>query len=115
MKPKVCVLGGGSWGTTVATLASQNMPTTLWVRDGELAESIDQNQENPTYLPRIRLPEDLRATCDMSEAVAQADLVVMGVPSHGFRTVLEQVAEAISTSVPVISLAKGLEQESLLQ
>lgn len=115
MKPKVCVLGGGSWGTTVATLASQNMPTTLWVRDGELAESIDQNQENPTYLPRIRLPEDLRATCDMSEAVAQADLVVMGVPSHGFRTVLEQVAEAISPSVPVISLAKGLEQESLLR
>jgi len=108
-------MGGGSWGTTVATLASQNAPTTLWVRDGELAESIDQNQENPIYLPRIRLPEDLRATCDMTEAVTNADLVVMGVPSHGFRTVLEHVAETIKPSVPVISLAKGLEQESLLR
>ncbi|MFP6638978.1 MAG: NAD(P)H-dependent glycerol-3-phosphate dehydrogenase [Myxococcota bacterium] len=115
MTLKVAVLGGGSWGTTVATLASQNAATTLWLRQSELAASICQQHENSVYLPGIRLPEDLKATTEMGEAVGQADIVVMGVPSHGFRSVLEQVQREIQPSVPVISLAKGLEQESLLR
>ena len=80
--PRVAVLGGGSWGTTVATLASQNAPTTLWVRDQELARSIARDHENPVYLPKIRLPEDLRATDDLGDAVSNADLIVMGAYGH---------------------------------
>ena len=115
MKLRVAVLGGGSWGTTVATLASQNAETTLWLRRAELAEAIRQRHENSIYLPGIRLPDDLKATSEMGEAVGQADLVVMGVPSHGFRSVLDRVRGEIQPGVPVISLAKGLEQDSLLR
>ena len=96
MMSKVAVLGGGSWGTTVATLASQNAPTTLWVRDPALAESVGRDHENPVYLPGIRLPEDLEATSEMHQAMAEADLVVMGVPSHGFRSVLEEAAAELT-------------------
>lgn len=115
MMSKVAVLGGGSWGTTVATLASQNAPTTLWVRDPALAESVGRDHENPVYLPGIRLPEDLEATSEMHQAMAEADLVVMGVPSHGFRSVLEEAAAHLRPSVPILSLAKGLEESSLLR
>ncbi|MEE3327539.1 MAG: NAD(P)H-dependent glycerol-3-phosphate dehydrogenase, partial [Myxococcota bacterium] len=80
-----------------------------------LAESVDRDHENPVYLPGVRLPEDLQATCELDSAVAKADLIVMGVPSHGFRSVLEQAAAAIRPSVPIISLAKGLEEGSLLR
>jgi glycerol-3-phosphate dehydrogenase (NAD(P)+) len=115
MMPRVAVLGGGSWGTTVATLASQNAPTTLWVRDPDLARSVAHDHENPVYLPGIRLPEDLRATDTLSEALSEAELVVMGVPSHGFRSVLHQAAPFIRPGVPILSLAKGLEEGSLLR
>lgn len=115
MTIKVAVLGGGSWGTAVASLASQNAPTTLWLRRSELAEAIRQQHENPVYLPGVRLPEDLKATSELGEAVGPADVVVMGVPSHGFRSVLDQVKDEIRPDVPVISLAKGLEQGSLLR
>ena len=115
MKLSVAVLGAGSWGTTVATLASRNAPTVLWSRSQDLALQINAEHVNPRYLPDHRLPEDLRATHSLEEAVSQADVVVMGVPSHGFRETLEQVAKSIRAWVPVISLAKGLEEGSLLR
>ena len=115
MKLSVAVLGAGSWGTTVAALASRNAPTVLWSRSQDLALQINAEHVNPRYLPDHRLPEDLRATSSLEEAVSQADVVVMGVPSHGFRETLEQVAKSIRAWVPVISLAKGLEEGSLLR
>jgi glycerol-3-phosphate dehydrogenase (NAD(P)+) len=99
----------------VAALASHNAPTVLWARRPELAEEIQRAHTSERYLPGVRLPEDLRATSDVAEAVAEADVVVMGVPSHGFRSVLEQVARSIRAWVPVISLAKGLEEGTLLR
>jgi glycerol-3-phosphate dehydrogenase (NAD(P)+) len=115
MSLRVSVLGAGSWGTTVATLASQNGPTVLWARRSDVAEEINRAHTNERYLPDVRLPEDLRATDDIEDAVRGADVVVMGVPSHGFRSALGEVAKSIRPWVPVISLAKGLEQDSLLR
>lgn len=115
MRLGVAVLGSGSWGSTVAALASHNAPTTLWARRPDLADEITREHTNERYLPGVRLPEDLRATRDVAEAVRDADVVVMGVPSHGFRPVLEEVAHSIRAWVPVISLAKGLEEGSLLR
>lgn len=115
MRLRVAVLGAGSWGSTVAWLASHNVPTVLWARRPDLAEEINRAHTNERYLGSVRLPEDLRATADVAEAVTDADVVVMGVPSHGFRSVLEQVARSIRAWVPVISLAKGLEEGTLLR
>jgi glycerol-3-phosphate dehydrogenase (NAD(P)+) len=115
MQPRVAVMGAGSWGTTVAKLASQNAPTVLWSRNADLADEINRAHSNERYLPGIRLPEDVRATHSIEEAVHDADVVVMGVPSHGFRTVLDEVAKSIRDGVSVISLAKGLEEGTLLR
>ena len=112
MKLQVALLGGGSWGTTVAAMVSRNAPITLWARDAATVDDINHNRCNSRYLPDIALPAGLRATQDLGEAVGKADVVVMGVPSHSFRAVLEEVASHIRPWVPVISLTKGLELAS---
>jgi len=115
MRLRVAVLGAGSWGTTVATLVSRNAPVTLWARRPELAEEISSTHANERYLPGFTLPADVVATASIEEAVREADVVVMGVPSHGFRAVLQDVAKHIRPWVPVISLAKGLEEGTHLR
>ena len=112
---KVAVIGAGSWGTTVAHLAAHNAPTTLWARRKELADQIDTDHRNGDYLPDFALNPDLRATAQLDDAVCTADVVVMGVPSHGFRAALTDVAACIRPWVPVVSLAKGLEQDTKLR
>lgn len=109
---KIGLLGGGSWGTTVASVATRNAPVMLWARDPDTVEDINANHRNSRYLPDIALPPALRASTDLGKVVAQADVVVMGVPSHSFRSVLEEVSRHIRPWVPVISLTKGLELAS---
>lgn len=109
MEIRVAVIGAGSWGTTVATLAAQNVPTMLWARRPELAEQINTEHRNGDYLADFVLPSELKATADLELAVRQADVLVMGVPSHGFRAALQEVRSYLRPWVPVVSLAKGLE------
>jgi glycerol-3-phosphate dehydrogenase (NAD(P)+) len=111
----VAVVGAGSWGTTVATLACQNAPTILWARRPELAEEINRTRVNGAYLPGYPLSDRVKATADLEEAVRDADAVVMGVPSHGFRDTMEQVGKHVRAWVPIISLTKGLEQGTKLR
>ena len=109
--PKVVVLGGGSWGTTVAAIYARRGPTLQWVRSADTAEDINDHHRNTEYLGKdVALPESLRATTDFSEAANCADVIVMGVPSHGFRSVLTELAKELRPWVPVVSLVKGLEQ-----
>jgi glycerol-3-phosphate dehydrogenase (NAD(P)+) len=115
MLDKVAVIGAGSWGTTVAAIAARSAPTTLWARRPALGEAIDRRHENPDYLPGVALPEGLRATTSLEEAVAGATLVIMAVPSHGFRAVLSDLAPHLGSGVPLLSLAKGLEQGTHLR
>ncbi len=112
---RVAVIGAGSWGTTVAALASANTPTVLWARRPELAEQINRAHVNPDYLPSFTLPEQLRATASMEDAVCDADVLVMAVPSHGFREQARAASEYIRPWVPVVSLSKGLERETLMR
>jgi len=110
-EPNVVVLGGGSWGTTVASICARRGPTLQWVRSEETAEDINENHRNSKYLGgEVELSLTLRATTDFSEAANTADVIVMGVPSHGFRSVLEELAKELRPWVPVVSLVKGLEQ-----
>jgi glycerol-3-phosphate dehydrogenase (NAD(P)+) len=112
---RVAVLGAGSWGTTVATLACRNAPTTLWSRRAEAAREINDAHTNERYLPRTPLPRALNATDSIEQAVRDADLVVMGVPSHGVRATLDEVKKFLRPWVPLVSLAKGLERDSHLR
>lgn len=105
----MAVIGAGSWGTTMAAVACANAEVVLWARRRELAGRIDSDHENPEYLEGFPLPERLAATSDLEEALAGADLVTVGVPSHGYRAVLERARGLIGASTPVVSLAKGIE------
>jgi len=112
---QITVLGGGSWGTTVASLVADRHPTTLWARDPAVAASIDRDHVNPAYLPGHALDPALRATADLAKAVAGADMLVVGVPSSGFRRVMEDAAPSMRPWIPVVSLSKGLERGSHLR
>ncbi|HET7488514.1 MAG TPA: NAD(P)H-dependent glycerol-3-phosphate dehydrogenase [Acidimicrobiales bacterium] len=113
MGTRVAVLGAGSWGTTMAKLAGRRAGTTLWARRPELAAAINAVHRNPEYLPEGLLPPEVVATADMEEALAGASLVVMAVPSHGFRAIVEQARPHLLPGTPVLSLTKGLEEGSL--
>jgi len=115
MHINAAVIGAGSWGTTVAHLLAHNTPTVLWARRAEVAEAIDQQHVNPAYLEGFELHPDLRATSDLAAAVSQADVLVMGVPSHGFREALQELRPHLRAWVPVVSLSKGLEQGTRLR
>ena len=110
MNLNVSVLGAGSWGTTVAALLARNAPTLLWARNPDTVVEVNERNSNTRYLPDATLPAKLRATADLGEAVAHADVLVLGVPSQTFRDTLVRAREHIRPWVPVISLSKGLEQ-----
>ena len=105
----ISVLGGGSWGTTVASLVTRNCPVTLWARNPDTVDEINTKKTNATYLPGATLPGRLVATNDIGEATRNADVLVVGIPSQNFRAVLEEAGKHIRPWVPVISLTKGLE------
>ncbi len=112
---RVAILGAGSFGTTVATLASGRHDTVLWARSRETAEEIATQHTNNRYLPGFALPSQLRATNDIEQASHHAEVVIVAVPSHGFRRVLDDLRGSLQPRVPVVSVTKGFEQGSLLR
>ena len=113
MAINVAVIGAGSWGTTVASLAAENASTVLWARRPELAEAIETTHMNPEYLAGYPLSEQLRSTSSLRDAVSCADVLIMAVPSHGYRDVAAEAAQYLRPWVPVVSLTKGIERSSL--
>ena len=112
---QVAVIGAGSWGTTVAHLCARNAPTTLWARRDEVATEVREDHRNSDYLEGYDLTSTLHATSSLEEAVRTADVLVMGVPSHGMRASAQELAPFLRPWVPVVSLSKGLEQGTRLR
>lgn len=115
MPEHTAVVGAGSWGTTVAALLAAKGRTLLWARSASLAEAINCEHRNPRYLPDVVLPGGLAATHSLAEAVGDADLVLMAVPSHGFRTVLQSLAGFLRPQAVLVSLAKGIEHATSMR
>ena len=115
-EPRVVVFGGGSWGTTVASICARRAETLQWVRSEETAEDITNNHRNTKYLgDEVELSPTLRSSTDFEEAAEFADVVVMAVPSHGYRGVLNDLSKVLRPWVPFVSLVKGLEQGTNLR
>jgi glycerol-3-phosphate dehydrogenase (NAD(P)+) len=112
---RIAVLGAGSWGTTVASLLAGRHDCVIWARDPELAREIHEHGANSRYLPGFTLPPGLKATADLEKALHDADLLVVGVPTHGFRVILTDARPHLRPWIPVVSLAKGFERGSLLR
>ena len=112
---RVAVIGAGSWGTTIACLAAADADVILWARRAELADRINADHENPDYLAGFPLPEAVAAASRIDEALDGADLVMVAVPSHGYRTVLDRASGLIPSSTPIVSLTKGIETGTCLR
>ena len=106
---RVAVLGGGSWGTTIAHLCAHNAPTVLWARDEETVDHVNRHHENRRYLEGYTLHEELTATTELADALSSADVLVVGVPSQAFRSTLQDAAPYVRPWIPIVSLTKGLE------
>ena len=87
----------------------------LWARDAALVEEMRTRRANAVYLPDITFPDGLRVAADLSEAVRDADVLVVAVPSHGARAILQKIASHVRPDVTVVSAVKGLEQDTLLR
>jgi glycerol-3-phosphate dehydrogenase (NAD(P)+) len=111
----VTVLGAGSWGTTMACLSLELNPTILWARNPAVAEEINERRTNSAYLPSARLPGRLEVTSDLERAVGSADVLIVGVPSKGFRTTIDEARRWVRPWIPVVSLTKGIESGTLLR
>ena len=109
---RVTVLGGGSFGTAMANTAARNgCDTMIWIRDAKTAQEINVTHINKRYLPDFVLEESLKAVSDIGLAVRDRDIIFVAIPSHSFRSVLQQIKPYISGQA-VISLTKGIEADS---
>ncbi len=112
---RVAVIGAGSWGTAVSCLCGRTADTRLWARRPEVADAITATRHNPDYLPEVAIPESVTATSSLDAALSDADIIVMAVPSHGFRDILDQASSFISPGAPILSVTKGIERGTLLR
>jgi glycerol-3-phosphate dehydrogenase (NAD(P)+) len=111
---QAAVLGAGSWGTSLAVhLAGLGHEARLWARDATLASDMDARRANPTYLPDVTFPESLRPTADLAWALNGARYVVLAVPSHGLRAVLQSAAPDFPAGAIIVSAVKGIEADTL--
>ncbi len=107
---RVSVLGAGSWGTALAALLARNgTPTTLWGRDAVSLADMQATHLNTRYLPDLQLPPSLAFEADLGQAVANADIVLIAVPSHAFAALLDAIAPLLPGNCAVCWATKGFE------
>jgi len=107
----VAVLGGGSFGTAMAKVLGENGHRVhFWMRDPAQVQEVSETRINSRYMPGIRLEGDIRPTCDLAEAVSQAEIVFVAIPSKAFRSVIRDHCGEFRAGQIVISLTKGIEE-----
>jgi glycerol-3-phosphate dehydrogenase (NAD(P)+) len=112
MPVPIAVLGAGSFGTALAILAARANDVVLWARSAELAQAIERDRRNPTYLSSFRLPRAVRATSDLGEALRDREFVLCAVPSHAVRALATEAAPALAPGSVLLCATKGLEEGS---
>jgi glycerol-3-phosphate dehydrogenase (NAD(P)+) len=108
---RVAVLGAGAWGTALAIRLASHAPVVLWTRSDEHARNMVQARANQRYLPGHAFPAGLTASADLASVVAAASLLIIAVPSNGFRSLALMLRQS-GVTTPIIWLCKGLETGS---
>lgn len=109
---QIAVIGGGSFGTAIASIAATNQVITKqWMRDATIAQAINQQHENPKYLPNVKLATSLQASTELAEVIEGAELIFVSVPSKSFRQVVQTIAPLIKPGQALISTTKGIEPD----
>ena len=112
---KAAVLGAGSWGTALAQLLGRKgLTVTMWAREPEVVQSINEKHENDIFLPDIPLSENITASGDVQAVVDNVDLVLCVIPTQFLRSFLVSNREVFPPGVPFVSCSKGIENISLM-
>ena len=110
---KIAVLGGGSFGTVIANMVAENgHKVSLWLRDQERADHINEFCENPRYLPDYKLSANITASSSLQEVLADAALVFVSIPSQSFRQVIKQAKPWLQPEQMLVSTTKGIEAQT---
>jgi glycerol-3-phosphate dehydrogenase (NAD(P)+) len=108
---RVAVVGAGAWGTALALTALRaGRSVRLWAREPEVVEQIERRRCNETFLPGIAIPESLTVSNRLSIACAEADAVLLVVPSQFVRRMADEIEGVLEPGVPVVICAKGIER-----
>jgi glycerol-3-phosphate dehydrogenase (NAD(P)+) len=111
----ITVLGAGAWGTTLAALlAKKDYDTTIWAREQEVTDAINNTGENTPFLPGVPLPKELKATSDIAAALQKSRYVLTVIPTQHTHAVMEQALPYIDKDALIISATKGIENKSYL-
>lgn len=111
---KIAVIGAGSWGTALAILLSnKNYAVDLWGHSHDHIQSLLDDRENKKYIPNIKFPSKLNPVSRLDLALAEADVVVMVVPSHSYRKIFEKSVPFLKDNCRIVSAVKGIENTSL--
>lgn len=112
---RVAILGGGAWGTALATAAARaGRHVTIWARDPATVALIEARHVNPAHLPGVSLAGSITATHDIA-LTGGADILMLAVPAQALRSVADMAATHIAPGTPAISTAKGIERGSGLR
>jgi len=110
MNRKITLLGGGSWGTALAKLLSENGHiVTVWLRDDNQCRELTQTRINKKYLPKVRIPENILFISDINEAVKDAEILLLVTPTQMIRGVLKQIRDEYKENKIIINASKGIE------
>ncbi len=111
---KISVIGSGGWGIALTILLYKNgHDLTIWSFDKREAEELKTTRENKTKLPNILIPEDIKVTDDLKEAVDNKDVLILAVPSKAIRSVSKSLKDIIKDNQIIVNVAKGLEEDTL--
>lgn len=114
MATKITILGDGAWGTALALILATD-PThqvVLWSARAENGQLLRERRENVHLLPGVPIPESIQLTTDIEEAVNGSALWVLAIPTLYVRTTLARIASSLGAACPVLSVVKGIENES---
>ncbi|CAN5740925.1 NAD(P)H-dependent glycerol-3-phosphate dehydrogenase [soil metagenome] len=107
---RIAIIGAGSWGTALGIVAGRaGHELRLWSRNAEVVESINRRHVNALYLPDSHIPEGVRATGKIEEALELAELVILAAPSHATRAILRSMAPVVEPEMVFVSATKGIE------
>jgi glycerol-3-phosphate dehydrogenase (NAD(P)+) len=110
---RVSIIGAGNWGTALAVVAARaDHAVRIWSRNAAVVDSINREHVNSRYLTGTIMPDNIRATADILEALDGAELVILAAPSHATRELLSTMAETLRPAMIVVSATKGVEIET---
>lgn len=110
---QIAVIGAGSWGTALGIVAGRaGHVVRLWSRNPEVVEAINHEHVNSIYLAPHEIPESVRATNELEEALTGAEIVVLAAPSHVTRELLMRMRPFLQSSMIFVSATKGIETET---